>query len=115
MTAPQSDHPNALISQLLIDDADLRDIVEEFVGELDDRLAEIQQSYAALDWGNLETLAHRLKGAGGSYGYPAISNVAAEMETAFRQQTADHYDQWMDQLQYLVTAAKNGLSEEVAP
>lgn len=113
MSAPQSDQPNAIISQLLIEDADLRDIVEEFVNELDDRLSEIKEAYAQLDWANLETLAHRLKGAGGSYGYPDISTVAADMETAFRQQAADQFDNWMEQLKKLTNAAKNGLDAEL--
>lgn len=114
MSAPQSDQPNAIISQLLIEDADLRDIVEEFVNELDDRLSEIKQAYEQLDWANLETLAHRLKGAGGSYGYPDISSVAADMEAAFRRQASDQFDNWMDQLKSLTSAAKKGLDEEPA-
>lgn len=113
MTAPQSDKPNAIISELLLEDEDLRDIVEEFVHELDDRLSELEAAHEALDWGNLETLAHRLKGAGGSYGYPDISDVAGEMESAFRTHSAEKFDVWLKQLQELSSAAKEGLDVEL--
>ncbi|MBI5863484.1 MAG: Hpt domain-containing protein, partial [Planctomycetes bacterium] len=78
-----SSHP--LVSQLLADDPDLRDIVVEFVDGLSTRIAELNSAHEKLDWERLKTLAHQLKGAGGSYGYPDITTLGAEMETAFRQ------------------------------
>ncbi len=101
-----------LVSQLLSQDADLRDIVEEFVGSLPQRLDELKQAYQALDWGQLAGLAHRLKGASGSYGYPQLSELAARMESAFRQQQAEDFPNWANEFQDLVAAAARGLVQE---
>ena len=100
-----------LVSQLLSEDEGLRDIVEEFVQVLPTRLDEMKQAFEALDWSQLTTLAHRLKGASGSYGYPDLSAVAAEMESAFRDQKADDFAQWTQELSELIAAAAAGLQE----
>jgi HPt (histidine-containing phosphotransfer) domain-containing protein len=109
MAAPGE--PQTLVSQLLLEDADLRDIVEEFVAELDGRITEIKAAFNQLDWETLQTLAHRLKGAGGSYGYPDISQLAATMEQHFKTEDAAEFENWMQQLENLTHAAKAGLDD----
>ncbi|MFH1748965.1 MAG: Hpt domain-containing protein [Planctomycetota bacterium] len=110
-TVPPPASTRKLSSQLLKDDADLRDIVEEFVNDLNTRLQELCQAHEALDWERLSMLAHRLKGASGSYGYPDLSHLAAEMEQSFHIQQADNFEEWITRFAELIGAAKNGLSE----
>ncbi len=98
-----------LVSHLLAEDEDLRDIVEEFVAGLPTRLEEIAQAYEKLDWEELVTLAHRMKGAAGSYGYPDISTICADMEDKSRAHRADEFVRQIEQLQELAQAAKAGL------
>lgn len=102
---------NTLKSHLLEQDPDLRDIVQEFIDGLEEQLREFEQAYRRMDWEVLATLAHRLKGAGGSYGYPDISQVCAEMERAFRAQQADDFCAWLSRLGELADAARKGLSD----
>ncbi len=103
--------PAKLISQLLQEDADLRDIVEEFVAGLGARLSELREAHAKLDFAMLSTLAHRLKGAAGSYGYPDISRVCADMEPKFRAHQADDFSSFLAALRNYAQAAKSGLDE----
>lgn len=98
-----------LVSQLLLDDPDLADVVAEFVGELPGRISELRTAFDTLDWELLRTLAHRLKGAGGSYGYPDVSRLAATMEDAFREHRSDSFGEWINELQQLASAAQAGL------
>jgi HPt (histidine-containing phosphotransfer) domain-containing protein len=100
-----------LISQLLLQDADLREVVEEFVRGLQVRIAELKQAHEHMDWDHLVTLAHRLKGAAGSYGYPDISQLCAEMERRFRAHESDAFTDWMDRLSQMAVAADEGLKE----
>ncbi|WP_426113470.1 ATP-binding protein [Massilia sp. PWRC2] len=63
-------------------DAALAEIRADFTGSLPARLAQLA---ALLDTGALAEaaeLAHQLRGAGGSFGYPALSRVARLVETA---------------------------------
>jgi HPt (histidine-containing phosphotransfer) domain-containing protein len=104
-----SNQTQKLISQLLQEDADLRDIVEEFVDGLSGRAAEIEQARQQMDFEQLTTLAHRLKGAAGSYGYPEISQLCAAMEQEFRAHQLDDFTSWMEQLSQMAVAARAGL------
>ena len=66
-------------------DPDLAELVELFIGELPDRLVQLNR---VLEMGNLTDLArfaHQLKGAGGSYGFPQLTPVAAQLERLAKQ------------------------------
>jgi HPt (histidine-containing phosphotransfer) domain-containing protein len=68
----------------LASDPDLSDIVEMFVEEMPERVANL---LSQLDSGDIEALrrtAHQLKGAAGSYGFDIISPSAAKVEAAIR-------------------------------
>ncbi|MCL2701787.1 MAG: ATP-binding protein [Phycisphaerae bacterium] len=66
----------------LADEPELADVIDSFVRQLPQRLAEMQQAFAAGAYNELTRLAHRVKGAGGSYGYPTLTNRAKELEDA---------------------------------
>jgi len=104
--------PDKLVSGLLLDDPDMYDLVEEFVDGLTGRLAEFRQAYQRLDWDNLTRLAHQLKGAGGSFGYPDLSSLAATMERAFRLHSGNEFASWIKRLERLIGAARAGLQHD---
>ncbi len=66
------------------DDPDMMEIVREFAAELPDRAAALESALQAGDHDQLRTLAHQLKGAGGGYGYPQITEVCGALEQALR-------------------------------
>ena len=101
-----------LVSQLVIDDPEMIDIVTEFVGDLPGRIAEMQNAHRELDWEMLRTCAHRLKGAGGSYGYPTLSEIAARLERGFIERRDDQFSDLVGQLQRLADAAAAGLAKQ---
>lgn len=101
--------PDKLTSDLLQSDPDLLDIVQEFVDTLHARIAELQAAYSTQNWDTLTMLAHRLKGAGGSYGYPDISELGATMEQQFKAHSAAAFQSWITQLETLASAARRGL------
>jgi HPt (histidine-containing phosphotransfer) domain-containing protein len=70
---------------LLMDDPELRELLREFVAELPQRFAALEKAAAVQDWQEVRRLAHQLKGSGGSYGFPAITAAAAEVEEATRE------------------------------
>ena len=107
----QAATPDKLVSDLLIEDPDMRDLVEEFVSGLVDRLAEFRQAHEQLNWDNLAKLAHQLKGAGGSYGYSDHSKLGAEMESASQTQSGDQFATWMKQFEDVTAAARKGLQD----
>jgi HPt (histidine-containing phosphotransfer) domain-containing protein len=71
------------VSQLA-GDPDLRELIERFVHELPQRLAKLRLAACADNLPEVGRLAHQLKGAGGSYGFPALTEAAHELERAAR-------------------------------
>jgi|GEM_PF-7028546 len=72
------------------DDPDMLDLVQDFVGKLPTRLADIQEALAADNMETLGRLAHQLKGSAGGYGFGPITDVAAELETVVREEADPH-------------------------
>jgi len=66
------------------DDADMLELVEMFVDELPDRASAIQDAATAEDNDAISHLAHQLKGSGGGYGFPILTDVAAKVEKLAR-------------------------------
>jgi histidine phosphotransfer protein HptB len=66
----------------LAEDPDLSEIVDMFVDEMPDRIANLLAQLESGNWEELRRAAHQLKGAAGSYGFDAISPSAANLEDA---------------------------------
>ncbi len=64
------------------DDPDLGGIIDQFVAGLPSQLQEMRGAAANGDHERLRRLAHQLKGAGGSYGYPMLTDAAKTLEDA---------------------------------
>ena len=69
-----------IVSRLPIADPRFRAIVEEFVGQLDERMAAIEDAWATRDFDALRMGAHYLKGAGGSVGFDEFTEPSAHLE-----------------------------------
>jgi CheY-like chemotaxis protein len=81
-----------LFSALPTEDPDFREIVEEFIQRLQDQVAAMQQALGAQDLGELARLAHWLKGAGGTAGFPAFTQPAKHLETLVEDQQCDEIE-----------------------
>ncbi len=66
------------------DDLDMMEIVQEFADELPGRAESAETLLRDGDLSELQRLAHQLKGAGGGYGFDAITEVAAALEQALK-------------------------------
>jgi HPt (histidine-containing phosphotransfer) domain-containing protein len=80
------------------------------------RIAELESARAdggAASADAIRRIAHSLRGSGGTYGYPPISEAAAALESA----PADLFDERLDQLIALLEAVAAGAGESgpVAP
>ncbi len=98
-----------LHSTLLADDPEMLDLVHDFVQGLDRRISDMLEARNSSDWSRLRSLAHQLKGAGGSYGYPDLSDLAARLEVvalATQPPVADHL---LSEIGALIHSAKAAL------
>ena len=70
----------ALYSNVLEEDSDYKDLVDIFIKSLTPTKEKLELAVKEEDWENFAGMIHQLKGLGGSYGYPDITQVAAKIE-----------------------------------
>jgi histidine phosphotransfer protein HptB len=77
MSQSTSDAP---IFSIFADDEDLGELITLFVDEIPLRIESLLEAAHDADWEGVRRLAHQLKGAGGSYGFQEVTEVAAHLE-----------------------------------
>lgn len=77
MPGPTSD---SVIYSELRDDEELLPLIEHFVCRLIDKSDRMVELLRSRRFDEIAQLAHQLKGAGGSYGYPTLSEAARAVE-----------------------------------
>jgi len=83
-TARSVDLPT-LKSTLPTDDPEFLEIVVEFADRLHEQLGKMQQAWERHELAELASLAHWLKGSGGTAGFPAFTKPAANLEKFARE------------------------------
>lgn len=81
------------------DDEDFAELLEMFTDEIPDRRQRLEAAFNAQSLEELKTLAHQLKGAGGGYGFPDLSVVAARLEEACKNNDQDGMNLGYEELQ----------------
>jgi CheY-like chemotaxis protein/HPt (histidine-containing phosphotransfer) domain-containing protein/anti-sigma regulatory factor (Ser/Thr protein kinase) len=66
----------------MLDDEDMKGIVRQYVRDLPQRSSAILRAFQISDVETLMRLAHQLKGSGGAYGFPLITEAAEAVEAA---------------------------------
>jgi len=99
MTTPQSPNSGPIGSELVRDDPSFGDIVLQFVDGLKDRLNSMENALRAADFEKLRVAAHQLKGSGGGYGYPVLTENAAVLEKHAKNQALNDCAQTLNELQ----------------
>ena len=78
------DDDRPLVSALPTEDPEFREIVEEFVNRLEERLQRMHQAWAERDFSALADLAHWLKGAGWNSRFCGVHAARVETPTTRR-------------------------------
>jgi HPt (histidine-containing phosphotransfer) domain-containing protein len=106
-----TDESDTLVSQFA-DDPEISQILGEFVTRLADQLNAMRQAVAGSRYEELHRLAHRLKGAGGCYGYPSLTDACTALDEAAKQQDAASLREAVDQMAELIHAIQKGYAVE---
>jgi HPt (histidine-containing phosphotransfer) domain-containing protein len=80
------------------DDPDYSELLNFFVEALPERFARLLELQENGETDSLRELAHQLKGAGGGYGFPGLSEAARELESACKEKNQDPISERLDQL-----------------
>lgn len=94
------------------EDADMRELLIEFCDSLQESCAKLKVGVENSDVEIVRRIAHQLKGAGGGYGYPLITEAGARIEDAVRGSDAidDNVRILVAQLIHLCERARAGVA-----
>jgi HPt (histidine-containing phosphotransfer) domain-containing protein len=87
-TTEQESIPEIIYSEYA-DDADLVELIDEFTAGLEADIESMRKALENGDHDGLRRLAHQMKGAGGSYGYPMLTEAAKTIEEAAKAKDND--------------------------
>lgn len=91
------DDESPILSQFS-EDPDYAEILAPFVDSLQQTSAAMQACHGAGDHSHLRVLAHRLKGSGTGYGFPGLTERAAELESAIKADATESIPARLDAL-----------------
>ena len=78
-----------LTSNLLAEDPDLIDLIDRFMSRLPGMRDLIQQAYKQHNEEELSNLIHQMKGVGGGYGYPMLTELCVNIEIQIKDNNED--------------------------
>ncbi len=98
---------------LYADDPDVAGILDGFVERLADQLTEMGNAFSDERYDDLKRCAHRLKGSGGSYGYPTLTDAGKKLEDAAAAHDREAADRAFEEVAGLCRAIKEGYQSTI--
>jgi CheY-like chemotaxis protein/HPt (histidine-containing phosphotransfer) domain-containing protein/anti-sigma regulatory factor (Ser/Thr protein kinase) len=80
------------------EDPEFQELVQQFVTGLPAIIEEISDAARRNDWETVRATAHKLKGMGGSFGFPELTEVAGEIQSAVDDNSYDNIHKHLNQL-----------------
>jgi signal transduction histidine kinase/CheY-like chemotaxis protein/HPt (histidine-containing phosphotransfer) domain-containing protein len=102
--------PTPLLSTLPMDEPEFREIVEEFVGRLEDQLATMRTAWNTGDFELVARIAHWIKGSGGTVGFDALTEPAGKLEQCVLKTLNEDPETYLQQLDDLMDQIRLPLS-----
>ena len=97
-----------MIQSQFSDDPEIMPLLDGFVARLEGQVREMRQSLANASYEDLHRSAHKMKGSGGSYGYPSLTEACVELELAAKAQDAAAAAVHLDRVATLCDAIAEG-------
>jgi CheY-like chemotaxis protein len=71
---------DAVVSAKLSDDAEMNQLLLDFIDSLPVRVEDLVTACEGDDWATMEARAHKLRGSAGLYGFPELASLAERIE-----------------------------------
>ena len=100
-----------LTSDLLIEEPELIDLIDKFILRLPVFQSQINQAYNDENEKELSDFIHQLKGVGGGYGYPLLTDLCAKIEFQIKTKNAENVAALINDLNDVVGQILDGHEE----
>jgi HPt (histidine-containing phosphotransfer) domain-containing protein len=93
-----------IYSEVLAGAPFLRETVVKFLSTLPARIVDMEAALARGAQEDLRAMAHRLKGTGGTHGYPSLSDRARTLESAIKQNDMELVKSLLVDLKHMIAS-----------
>ena len=100
-----------ITSELLLEDPGLIDLIDRFISRLPNMQAAIVKAYSEKDWEHFTSLIHQMKGVGGNYGYPMLTDLCADIEVKAKEKDENKVDELIKKFEILSLSILSGKDE----
>ena len=97
-----------IVSTLLQYEPELEDLVDKFVRQLPELIAELKRLHADADWPSFRHKVHDLKGMGGNFGFQMLSELAERLESAVKADDLEALPALLNELDTLHARIRRG-------
>lgn len=98
----------------LAEDEEFQELILEFVELLPGITDEITQAAHSQDWNSLQSVSHRLKGSGGSYGFHELTEIAKKINDDVRQSVYHDINTYVTELNMMTDGIVSHYSRRAA-
>lgn len=100
-----------LTSGILDDEPDLIDLIDKFISRLPGMWDSIRQAHKVQDEEEFLRLIHQMKGVGGGYGYPVLTELCSQIEFQTENQNHEKVIELMEEFNLMVDRICEGQNE----
>lgn len=87
---------------IVIVDAEIEDLIPGFLENRRKDVKTLEQALAEGDYETIRTLGHKMKGAGGGYGFDAITEIGRSLENAAQDKNTEEIREHVQELSYFL-------------
>jgi len=110
-SAARDEKGAAITSSLLVQEPEFIDVVNAFIRRLPEIQQAINQAYSKADWQVFSEQIHQLKGLGGGFGYPLLTDVSKEIECLLAEKDYQGVEESLKKLNALCAQVIAGQEE----
>lgn len=101
-----------IISTILEDEPEYADLIEIFVERLPPTVSKVRQLFNDSNWSQFRKEIHDLKGMGGSYGYPMVTELAGNIGNQLRQGNVEAVKSLLQELEVISSRIAMGMNKQ---
>jgi len=99
---PNTAHDEPIYSTFISEDEDYRKLIDAFINELKPTIEKLLSYCQTEQWESLSSLIHQLKGLGGGYGFPDITDLSAKIEFQIARNNFTEVNTLMSELHKII-------------
>ena len=100
-----------LTSDILDDEPELIDLIDKFISRLPGMWGAIKQAHKMQDEEEFLRLIHQMKGVGGGYGYPILTEISSKIEFESENKNAEKVNELIEEFDLMTDRIFEGKDE----